>query len=153
MSAPYTITDIGGSIFVLYPDGTAYTPTPSGTADANCTISVCPVILSVYGYRPTLPGSIVLIALYGLCALIQVVMGWRYKTWGFMSAMLLGCADEILGYVGRILYYQNPWGQTGFLMQIGKLFSTTYTLHTRPHTNNAQCSSPWAPSFSAPQST
>ncbi|KAK5957297.1 hypothetical protein OHC33_001669 [Knufia fluminis] len=116
MSAPYTITSINGDIFVLYPDGTAYTG--GGAEDSNCTISVCPVELSVYGYRPTLPGSIALIALYGLCALTQIVLGWRYKTWGFMVAMLFGCADEILGYVGRILYYQNPWGETGFIMQI-----------------------------------
>jgi len=151
MSTPYTITNIDGSPYVLYPDGTAYSA--GGAADANCTVSVCPAVLSVYGYRPTLPASIALIALYGLCALIQVVMGWRYKTWGFMAAMLLGCADEILGYAGRILYYQNPWGQTGFLMQIGVSSSIIYTLHTRPHTNNGQYSLPWVRSSSAPQFT
>ena len=33
--------------------------------------------------------------------------------------MVLGCADEILGYAGRILYYQNPWNAAGFIIQIG----------------------------------
>lgn len=152
MSAPYNITEIGGLVFVLYPDGAAYTM-GGGSVEANCTVSVCPVALSVYGYRPSLPGSISLIALYSICALIQIIMGWRYKTWGFMAAMLLGCIDEIMGYVGRVLYYQNPWGQAGFLMQIGKLCLTPHTLHTRPHTNNAQYSLPWALSSSAPRST
>lgn len=115
-SPPYTITSIGDTDFVQYPNGIWYT---TGGDDANCTISVCPVELSVYGYRPTLPGSIALIALYGLCALIQIALGWRYKTWGFMAAMVGGCLDEILGYVGRIMMYQNPWGQSGFIMQIG----------------------------------
>lgn len=32
--------------------------------------------------------------------------------------MVLGCIDEILGYVGRILYWQNPWAKGGFIMQI-----------------------------------
>jgi len=116
MSANYTIVSADGDLGVLYPDGRYYV---AGGDLSNCTIAVCPVELSVYGYRPTLPGSIALIALYGICALVQVVLGWRYKTWGFMVAMLLGCVDEILGYVGRILYYQNPWGETGFIMQIG----------------------------------
>lgn len=32
--------------------------------------------------------------------------------------MVSGCIDEILGYVGRILYWQDPWGKAGFIMQI-----------------------------------
>jgi hypothetical protein len=109
------------------PDG--YTPvytTPSGLVyiaggdDANCTVSACPIELSVYGYRPSIAASGVLIALYTVCAVIQSYLGFRYKKWGFMTAMLLGCFDEILGYVGRILYWQNPWKQGGFIMQIGE---------------------------------
>ena len=119
MNSPFNITQIGGDTFVIYPDGTAYT---TGGDAANCTVSVCPVELSVYGYRPTLAGSSALIALYGLCAIAQIVLGFRYKTWGFMTAMLLGCIDEALGYAGRIMYYQNPWGETGFIMQIGTLY-------------------------------
>ncbi|KAF2717529.1 RTA1-domain-containing protein [Polychaeton citri CBS 116435] len=105
-------------------DGLSLYTTPSGQVyvfggdGANCTISACPVELSVYGYRASLPFSIVVIVLYALCALFQVYFGWRYKTWGFMTAMLLGCATEILGYIGRILMWNNPWNQTGFIMQI-----------------------------------
>ena len=116
---PYTISEIAGDLYVLYTDGPVYTV--GGNVEANCTVSVCPIELSVYGYRPTLPGSIALIALYGLCALVQVALGWRYKTWGFMVAMFLGCLDEMLGYAGRIMMYNDPWGQTGFIMQIGTL--------------------------------
>jgi hypothetical protein len=39
-----------------------------------------------------------------------------------MIAMLLGCVDEIIGYAGRIMYYNNPWGDAGFIIQIGKFF-------------------------------
>lgn len=100
------------------PDGTIYI---AGGNDANCTAAACPIELSVYGYRPSIPASSVLIALYAICMAIQAVLGYRYKKWGFMAAMLLGCLDEILGYVGRILYWQNPWAQAGFIMQIGML--------------------------------
>lgn len=131
------------------PDGLIYT---AGGDNANCTVSVCPIEASVYGYRPSLAASGTLIALYAICMAVQVVLGWRYKTWGFMTAMLLGCFDEILGYVGRILYWQNPWGETGFIMQIGKMksifqgekypFSDKFVLTTRwfpisPHYSRA----------------
>lgn len=118
-STNFNITYTDDIPYVVYSDGRVYAA--GGGSDANCTVSVCPVELSVYGYRPTLPGSAALIALFGICAVIQLALGWRYKTWGFMAAMLLGCVDEILGYGGRIMYYQNPWDQTGFIMQIGKL--------------------------------
>ncbi|KAL2428742.1 Efflux pump himE [Exophiala dermatitidis] len=95
-----------GTVYIFYGD------------QANCTISACPVSVSVYGYRPSLAASGTLIALYTICIFVQIFLGWRYKAWGFMAAMVLGCIDEILGYVGRILLWQNPWGQQGFIMQI-----------------------------------
>ncbi|KIW84882.1 hypothetical protein Z517_00270 [Fonsecaea pedrosoi CBS 271.37] len=101
-------------IFIT-PDGTVYI---GGGDDANCTVSVCPIDMSVYGYRPSLGASGALIALYSLCIIAQVLLGWRYRAWGFMSLMVLGCVDEIIGYVGRILYWQNPWAQPGFIIQI-----------------------------------
>jgi hypothetical protein len=84
----------------------------------SCTISTCPIEYSVYGYRPSLAFSSTVIALYGLCMAIQLFLGIRYRKWGFMAAMLMGCTAEIIGYAGRILYYQNPWGEDGFIIQI-----------------------------------
>ena len=100
------------------PNGDVYI---AGGRTANCTLSLCPVADSVYGYRPSLPASSTLIALYAFCLLIHLFLGWRYKSWTFMAAMILGCIDEILGYVGRILLWQNPWTHSGFIMQIGIL--------------------------------
>ena len=84
----------------------------------QCTIDKCPIEYSVYGYRPSLPFSATLIALYAIIMVAQTFLGIRYKKWGFMAAMLSGCITEILGYVGRILYWQNPWAESGFIMQI-----------------------------------
>ncbi|OQV05652.1 hypothetical protein CLAIMM_10353 isoform 3 [Cladophialophora immunda] len=108
------MTNSNVPIFVT-PNGTVYI---GGGSNANCTVSVCPIEMSVYGYRPSLAASGALIALYGLCIVAQVILGFRYRAWGFMSLMLLGCVDEIIGYVGRILYWQDPWAQPGFIMQI-----------------------------------
>ncbi|KAK4502097.1 hypothetical protein PRZ48_007908 [Zasmidium cellare] len=105
-------------------DGTLYYTAPSGLVYAaggdnvNCTISTCPVELSVYGYRASLPFSILVIVLYAIVAIIQLWLGIRYRVWGFMSCMLLGCITEIIGYVGRIMMWDNPWMDSGFIMQI-----------------------------------
>jgi hypothetical protein len=97
-----------------------------GGETANCTISVCPAELSVYGYRPSIPFTATLLALYGLAIVAHVYLGTRYKKWGFMAAMVLGCIAEIIGYIGRILYNQNPWNDTGFIIQIGTTLSLTW---------------------------
>lgn len=112
--ASHNITRVAGELVVYY-QGQMYT---AGGPGSNCTVEACPIELSVYGYRPTLPGSAAVIALYGICALIQIVVGIRYRTWGFMVAMVLGCIGEIIGYAGRIMLYQEPWGQSGFIIQI-----------------------------------
>ncbi|KAK3687100.1 hypothetical protein LTR37_019167 [Vermiconidia calcicola] len=104
-----------GDLAYTAPDGQLYV---WGGDVVNCTLPACPVELSIYGYRANLPFSSVLIALYALCAVAQIYLGWRHKTWSFMAAMLLGCFTEILGFVGRILMWQNPWNDTGFTMQI-----------------------------------
>ena len=101
------------------PNGTFYI---AGGRDANCTISACPIELSNYGYRPSIGASGALIGLYAICMVVQTALGWRYRSWGYTVAMVLGCIDEILGYAGRILLWQDPWGRPGFIMQIGEIF-------------------------------
>ena len=91
--------------------------------NANCTLTgpdTCPIEASVYEYRPTVPGNAVFIALFGIAMIIQIIQGIKWRTWAFMTAMTAGCVAEIIGYVGRILLYQNPFSFNGFLMQISK---------------------------------
>ncbi|OAA50493.1 parasitic phase-specific protein PSP-1 [Metarhizium rileyi] len=91
--------------------------------DANCTLSTCPVEASVYQYRPSLPANIVFLALFALAISVHVVLGIRWRSWGFMAFMVLGCLVEIVGYTARILLYKNPFGFLAFLIQI--IFITT----------------------------
>ena len=106
----------------IAPNGIVYI---SGGKFANCTLSACPVEQSVYGYRPSLGASGAFIALYGVCMIIQTFLGLRFRMFGYMAAMVLGCIDEILGYAGRIMLWKNPWDHSGFIMQIGLLISTS----------------------------
>lgn len=110
-----SVSHVNGTLLWTTPGGQVYSA--SGPS-SNCTVSTCPVDLSVYGYRPSLAASGALIGLYAICMGVQIVLGLRYRTWWFMICMTLGCVDEILGYAGRILYWQDPWGHAGFIMQI-----------------------------------
>ncbi|UNI17064.1 hypothetical protein JDV02_003443 [Purpureocillium takamizusanense] len=85
---------------------------------ANCTLAICPVELSTYKYRPSLGANAVLLALFFVAMNIHVYLGLRWRTWWFMVFMMVGCGAEIIGYVGRILLYTNPFSYAGFLIQV-----------------------------------
>ncbi|KAI6358320.1 hypothetical protein MCOR25_007361 [Pyricularia grisea] len=85
---------------------------------ANCTLDLCPVEMSVYGYRPSLAANGAFIALFTIAAMIHAYLGIRWRSWWFMSCMVTGCFVITLGYIGRIMLYYNPWSFAGFMMQI-----------------------------------
>ncbi|KAH6865444.1 RTA1 like protein-domain-containing protein [Alternaria rosae] len=78
----------------------------------------CPVEGTLYGYYPSIGANGFFAAFFGLCLVIQLGLGIRYKTWTYMIALSLGCLGELTGYIGRILLYNNPFDETGFQMQI-----------------------------------
>ncbi|KAF9879484.1 hypothetical protein CkaCkLH20_03027 [Colletotrichum karsti] len=86
--------------------------------NANCTLELCPIEWSVLQYRPSVPASATFIALFSIALLAHAVQGIRSRTWGFMGSMIAGCILEIVGYVGRLFIYDNPFNFEGFLMQI-----------------------------------
>lgn len=92
--------------------------------DANCTLDICPVEWSALSYQPSLAASGVFISLFGITMVIHIVQGIGWKTWGFMTCMVLGCLDEIIGYAGRIILQRNPFSFSGFLMDMSK-FTTS----------------------------
>ncbi|KAH7329366.1 RTA1 like protein-domain-containing protein [Stachybotrys elegans] len=87
-------------------------------SDANCTLSVCPVEASILGYRPSVPANAFFLAAFGVIGIVHIYFGWRWKSWGFMTGMLLGCASEMIGYGGRLMMYDNPFSFSGFMIQI-----------------------------------
>jgi hypothetical protein len=90
----------------------------SPSADANCTLALCPVESSLQGYRPAFGVQIAFIALFGVSMLIHLAQGIRFRTWFFASMMAFGCIGEMIGYAGRILLYQNPFSFDGFIIEI-----------------------------------
>ncbi|KAM0248170.1 hypothetical protein ACHAP5_003551 [Fusarium lateritium] len=86
--------------------------------DANCTLDLCPVEWSVYQYRPSLAANIAFIVLYAIAMGVHMFLGIRWKQWFYMSFMMVGCLFEIIGYIGRIILYKNPFNFGGFMVQI-----------------------------------
>lgn len=90
---------------------------------ANCTLDICPVEISVYGYRPSLAANTVFLALYVVSGIVHAWLGRRWRTPFFAAAMVLGALNAIAGYSGRIALYFNPFSFNAFMVQIGEFAS------------------------------
>jgi hypothetical protein len=78
----------------------------------------CPVEGTIYGYYPSLGWNAAYAGLFGLALVIHIILGIRYKTWSYCIAMSLGCIGEVVGYIGRVMMWDNPFSEAGFQMQI-----------------------------------
>ncbi len=85
---------------------------------SNCTISTCDIEDSIYEYRPSVSANSILLALFALSLIAHVAQGWIYRYKAFAILMFFGCLAEIIGYVGRLISWNNPFSETGFLTQI-----------------------------------
>jgi hypothetical protein len=91
-----------------------------------CTIDTCPISWAASRYLPNLPGNAFYASVFGLSLAIQIFLGIRYRTWGFMAGMIGGCILEITGYVGRIQIHKNQFDGSGFLMSVSPLSLSLY---------------------------
>lgn len=89
-------------------------------ADENqgCTKSTCPVSESVYGYRPNLAATIFFLVTFALSGIVYTWQGFKTRTWFFTNAMILGSLSEVLGYVAKLLLWNDPFSDTGFKMSV-----------------------------------
>ena len=78
----------------------------------------CPVEGTLYGYYPSIGWNGFFAGFFGLCLIIQLGLGIRYKTWSYMIALCFGCLGELIGYIGRIMLWNNPFDSLGFQIQI-----------------------------------
>ncbi|KAF2717358.1 RTA1-domain-containing protein [Polychaeton citri CBS 116435] len=89
-------------------------------ADPNqgCTQDTCSVELSVYGYRPFLSATTLFLIIFALSGIAHQWQGHKTKTWFFSTAMVLGNLSELLGYVAKLLLWNDPFSDTGFKMSV-----------------------------------
>lgn len=64
-----------------------------------CTLDTCDLSLSSFEYRPTVVGNAIYAGLFGLLCIGQLGLGIKFKTWGYMIAIILGlvCASLVNG--------------------------------------------------------
>lgn len=78
----------------------------------------CPVEGTIYGYFPSLGANAFFAGFFGLCCILQIIFGIKFKTWTYMIAIALGCAGELVGYIGRLMMNNNPYDSLGFQLQV-----------------------------------
>lgn len=81
----------------------------------QCTLQTCSMEQATIRYLPSLAGNITYMALFGLILLLQIGLGIRYRTWGFLTGMVCGLVLEIVGYAGRVVMHYNPFNMNNFL--------------------------------------
>lgn len=84
-------------------------------SDDYCTLDLCPMSEAYVFYVPSLAGNALYAAIFGLLLAAQLVLGIRYKTWGFMAGLCGGLILEVIGYAGRIQMHYNPFRFDPFL--------------------------------------
>ena len=73
-----------------------------------------------FAYIPDLGANVLYIIIFSVFLLVQVGLGFRFRTWDYMGAMLSGIILELAGYTARIFMRANPSQRTPFLMYVSE---------------------------------
>ncbi|KAF4636743.1 hypothetical protein G7Y89_g1334 [Cudoniella acicularis] len=92
-------------------------PTKNGTY-IICTLGTCPIEWAFVEYIPSLTGNATYLSIFAALLLTQLYLGIYYRTWGFLTGMVVGGLLEILGYLGRILLHSDPFNFNYFLVYL-----------------------------------
>jgi hypothetical protein len=71
---------------------TGLLPTPHGNAtllanpDLFCSLATCDLTLAHFDYLPSLPGNALYATIFAGCFAVQILLGIKTRTWGFMTA-------------------------------------------------------------------
>ncbi|CAG9972452.1 unnamed protein product [Clonostachys byssicola] len=84
---------------------------------ANCTLDVCPIETTIYKYNPDKAVNMAFTVIFALIMFGHIYLGIRWKTWGYMTSMILGCLLEIAGYACRVVLHANPFKFLPFVVQ------------------------------------
>jgi hypothetical protein len=77
-----------------------------------CTLETCPMSLSYWAYLPSLAANGTFTALFSLSLALYVVQAvYSRRFIGFSVAMLCGSVLEVIGYVGRLMSYRDPFSE------------------------------------------
>jgi hypothetical protein len=84
----------------------------------GCTVDTCSPEQSIYGYRASLPASLIFLIIFILSGLVHLYQGYRTRQWFFSIAMFIGCLASALGYVAKVLLHYDPFSSVGFNLSV-----------------------------------
>jgi hypothetical protein len=78
----------------------------------ECSLDVCPLEWSYWGYIPSLAANGLFLALFALSTILYLGQGMLSKRFiSFSTAMACGCILEVLGYIGRLMARHNVFNE------------------------------------------
>lgn len=93
-------------------------PAPWITSSQQCTLETCPLSYAHIRYIPNLGGNAFYVTLFAILIPVQIWIGIRTRTWGFMFGSICGLILEVLGYVARLKMRDNPFIDCWFTMYV-----------------------------------
>lgn len=81
-----------------------------------CTYTTCCLLQGQLNYVPSLGGNASYLSFVIILLVLQSILGVYYRTWSFSTWMVIGLLGEIVGYIGRIMLYENIFSFNAFLM-------------------------------------
>ena len=84
--------------------------------DQLCTLETCTLLQAHFQYLPSLAGNVLYVAIFAIVLALQIILGLRCRSWGFLGGMFGGLVLEIIGYAGRVQLHYNPFIDRPFLM-------------------------------------
>lgn len=99
-------------------NGTYMLPALNGTyIDPDyCTPQICPLTYANLNYVPSFAGNLAYLVIFAVLILAQVILGLRFRTWGFLVGFFCGLLLEILGYAARIMLHDDVFDFNWFVM-------------------------------------
>lgn len=79
-----------------YDNGTYYGNSTLIEFSYLCTLDTCDLSLTNFAYLPNLAGNAIFAAIFGIFFIAQLGLGIRFKTWGYMVAMMFGLVCSIV---------------------------------------------------------
>ncbi|KAF6233173.1 hypothetical protein HO173_008717 [Letharia columbiana] len=110
--------NITGTALINYALQNPNNDTAVGMAKKYCSLGctpACPESWRAIFYRPSVGGNSVYMDIFLLILIAQIFFGVRHRTWTFLGGMVPGLLGEIIGYLGRILLWHNPYSMNFFL--------------------------------------
>lgn len=82
---------------------------------AACTVDTCPMVLSYWGYRPSIPENGTFAVFMGIFTLAILGIGiWTRRFKKYTAMVFIGSAMEVLGFIARIYAYSYPFSDVRY---------------------------------------